>query len=62
MQLFCISAESLLATPVWERWPAETCFRGWVEQTVADIYYQEYRWMETTTWSCRHEHIEHFFK
>jgi len=32
-----IDKQSLLATPVWERWPTETCFGGWVEQTVADI-------------------------
>jgi len=30
-----IDKQNLLAMPVWERWP--TCFRGWVEQTVADI-------------------------
>jgi len=32
-----IDKQSLLATPVWERWQTETCFGGWVEQTVADI-------------------------
>jgi len=33
-----IDKQSLLATPIWERWPTETCFGDWVEQTVADIF------------------------
>jgi len=46
-----IDKQNLLATPVWERWPTETCFGGWVKQTVADI--QEHRWMETSGSCCQ---------
>ena len=33
-----IDKQNLLATPVWERWPTETCFGGWAKQTVTDIF------------------------
>ena len=32
-----IDKQNLLATPVWQRLPTETCFGGWVEQIAADI-------------------------
>ena len=58
--------QSLLTAPVWERQPTETCFRGWVEQTVADIFINK----SIDGWRQRLEavvknnggHIERIFK
>jgi len=61
-----IDKQNLIAAPVSERWPTETCFGGWVEQTVADIFINrsidEWRQRLEAVVKNNGGHIEHLFK